>query len=36
VRASAAPTNVPAFAPAFDCKVGDAMRRGGEQLVVIW
>jgi putative endopeptidase len=36
VRASAAPTNVPAFAPAFDCKGGDAMRRGGEQLVVIW
>ena len=36
VRASAAPKNVPAFAPAFDCKVGDAMLHSGEQPVVIW
>lgn len=36
VRASAAPKNVPAFASAFDCKAGDAMRSSGEQPVVIW
>jgi putative endopeptidase len=36
VRASAAPTNVPAFATAFDCKADDAMLRSGEQRVVIW
>ena len=36
VRASAAPKNVPAFAFAFDCKVGDAMPQRGEQSVVIW
>jgi putative endopeptidase len=36
VRASAAPKNVPAFAPAFGCKAGDPMLHSGEQLVVIW
>ncbi len=36
VRASAAPKNVPAFAPAFDCKAGDPMVFRGEELVVIW
>ena len=36
VRASAAPTNVPAFATAFNCKAGDPMLHSGEQLVVIW
>jgi putative endopeptidase len=36
VRASAAPKNVPAYAPAFDCKPGDPMVHSGEQLVEIW
>ena len=36
VRASAAPKNVPAFASAFDCKVGEAVRHSGEKAVVIW
>ena len=36
VRASAAPTNVPAFATAFDCKAGDPMVHSGDQRVAIW
>ncbi len=36
VRANAPPTNVPAFATAFDCKPGDPMLRKGDALVVIW
>ncbi|MDH5835664.1 M13 family metallopeptidase [Luteimonas kalidii] len=35
-RAIGAPSNLPAFAAAFDCKPGDAMVRGGEEQVVIW
>jgi len=35
-RAIGAPSNMPAFAQAFDCKPGDAMVRTGEQQVVIW
>jgi putative endopeptidase len=35
-RATGAPSNMPAFAQAFDCKPGDAMVRQGEQQVVIW
>ena len=36
VRANGAPTNVPAFGTAFDCKPGDPMLHTGEQLVAIW
>ena len=35
-RAMGAPSNMPAFAAAFECKAGDPMVRGGEQQVVIW
>ena len=35
-RAIGAPSNMPAFAAAFGCKVGDPMVRGGDQQVVIW
>ena len=35
-RAIGAPSNMPAFAKAFDCKAGDAMVRAGEQQVKIW
>jgi len=36
IRAVAAPSNLPAFGAAFGCKRGDAMMRGGADLVVIW
>jgi putative endopeptidase len=36
LRAIAAPSNMPAFAAAFQCKAGDAMVRDGEKQVVIW
>jgi len=36
IRAIAPPTNVPAFARAFDCKAGDPMLHSGDQLVLIW
>lgn len=36
VRASAPPSNVPAFAQAFSCKAGDPMAHTGDKLVVIW
>ncbi|MGA9334041.1 MAG: M13 family metallopeptidase [Rudaea sp.] len=35
-RAIGAPSNMPEFASAFDCKVGDAMVRGGDAQVKIW
>ena len=35
-RAIGAPSNLPAFAAAFSCKVGDAMVRGADKQVVIW
>jgi putative endopeptidase len=35
-RANGAPSNMPAFAQAFNCKPGDAMVRDGERRVVIW
>ncbi|WP_066094521.1 M13 family metallopeptidase [Xanthomonas massiliensis] len=35
-RAIGAPSNMPAFAAAFQCKAGDPMVRGGDQQVVIW
>ena len=35
-RAIGAPSNLPAFAAAFDCKPGDAMVRDGDNQVVIW
>jgi len=35
-RAIGAPSNLDAFAKAFDCKPGDAMVRGGESQVKIW
>ena len=35
-RAIAAPSNMPAFASAFDCKAGTPMVRGGEAQVKIW
>ncbi len=35
-RAIGAPSNLPAFAAAFQCKTGDAMVRGGSQQVMIW
>jgi len=35
-RAVAAPSNMPAFAQAFQCKAGDGMVRAGKDRVVIW
>ncbi|MBS7456206.1 M13 family metallopeptidase [Coralloluteibacterium stylophorae] len=35
-RAIGAPSNLPAFAAAFECKPGDAMVRSGDARVVIW
>jgi len=35
-RAIAAPSNMPAFAEAFQCKAGDTMVRGSETQVKIW
>ena len=35
-RATGAPSNLPAFAAAFECKTGDAMVREGDNQVVIW
>jgi putative endopeptidase len=35
-RAIAAPSNMPAFAEAFDCKAGDKMVRDAEHQVKIW
>ncbi|KFL36779.1 M13 family metallopeptidase [Arenimonas donghaensis] len=35
-RAIGAPSNLPAFSEAFDCKEGDKMVRSGEDRVVIW
>ena len=35
-RAIGAPSNMPAFAQAFQCKAGDGMVRGGDQEVTIW
>ena len=35
-RAIGAPSNMPAFAQAFDCKAGDAMVRGTDVRVKIW
>ncbi len=35
-RASGAPSNLPAFAAAFECKQGDPMVRSGEAQVKIW
>lgn len=35
-RAIGAPSNMPAFAQAFQCKPGDAMVRAGDQQVKIW
>lgn len=35
-RAIAAPSNMPAFAQAFQCKAGDAMVRGADTQVKIW
>ena len=35
-RAIGAPSNLPAFATAFKCKVGDAMVRAADKQVVIW
>ncbi|MFP7721964.1 M13 family metallopeptidase [Lysobacter sp. A3-1-A15] len=35
-RAMGAPSNLPAFAAAYECKAGDAMVRGGDDQVVIW
>lgn len=35
-RAIGAPSNMPAFWDAFDCQPGDAMRRDGDEQVVIW
>jgi putative endopeptidase len=35
-RAIGAPSNLPAFATAFQCKAGDAMVRGTDKQVVIW
>jgi putative endopeptidase len=36
LRASAAPSNMPAFAKAFQCKTGDAMVRPADAQVKIW
>ena len=35
-RAIGAPSNMPAFAAAFQCKAGDAMVRPEKDRVVIW
>jgi putative endopeptidase len=35
-RANGAPSNLDAFAQAFDCKVGDSMVRSGDKKVTIW
>ncbi len=35
-RASASPSNMPAFAQAFSCKAGDAMVRPEDRRVMIW
>jgi len=35
-RAIGAPSNIPAFAEAFNCKSGDPMVRDGDKRVVIW
>ncbi|MBB4722053.1 M13 family metallopeptidase [Xanthomonas euvesicatoria] len=35
-RANGAPSNMPAFAQAFQCKPGDAMARGDKERVTIW
>ncbi|MCY7354040.1 MAG: peptidase [Lysobacter sp.] len=35
-RAMGAPSNLPAFATAFQCKTGDAMVRDGDKQIVIW
>jgi len=35
-RAIGAPSNMPAFAQAFQCKAGDAMVRANDKQVVIW
>ncbi|MDQ3056777.1 MAG: peptidase [Pseudomonadota bacterium] len=35
-RAMGAPSNLPAFAAAFQCKTGDAMVRDGDKQIVIW
>ncbi|HVV96106.1 MAG TPA: M13 family metallopeptidase [Rhodanobacteraceae bacterium] len=35
-RAIAAPSNMPQFAEAFECKSGDPMVRGGDKQVKIW
>jgi putative endopeptidase len=35
-RADGAPSNMPAFAKAFQCKAGDGMVRGDDKKVVIW
>ncbi|HHW4680552.1 MAG TPA: M13 family metallopeptidase, partial [Xylella taiwanensis] len=35
-RTIGAPSNMPSFAEAFNCKPGDAMVRHGDQQVVIW
>ena len=35
-RASGAPSNLPAFAAAFQCKAGSAMSRQGDEQIVIW
>ncbi|HMB55590.1 MAG TPA: M13 family metallopeptidase [Arenimonas sp.] len=36
LRAMGAPSNIDAFATAFQCKAGDTMVRGGDKKVVIW
>ena len=35
-RANGAPSNMPAFAQAFECKPGDAMVRSDDDQIVIW
>ncbi|MFN4161753.1 MAG: M13-type metalloendopeptidase, partial [Stenotrophomonas sp.] len=35
-RANGAPSNMPAYAQAFECKSGDAMVRADDKRVVIW
>jgi putative endopeptidase len=36
LRATAAPSNMPEFAKAFQCKPGDAMVRPADTQVKIW
>src|SRR5690606_1552536 len=36
IRATGAPSNMPAFAAAFQCEPGQPMVRSGDQRVVIW